>query len=199
MAPRREAVLRFGSTRGVCLCPRCNFSHSLFKTRQSPRTRKSRLTLVVHPDWLAATAKTDSEGAIRTAARRRIMPSLPASVEQKRRASRKSNFTRGSRVTCPINCVRAPETKASRSHLQLPVAQFPEHSHYTCGKCGTVRCLQKGPSKASGKTAPHGSKYSPGICARLIDRSRCSIQRTPSSGPYDRCAWLISMKRRWRN
>lgn len=130
---------------GSVACPSCGRGDTLNVGRLKSAKNKVSLALLMHPQWLAGEASTDSEG-------RPYGGSVTDDAESTARwlmaRAKKLRLVevRGalpSEVTCP-------ETKVTFSTSKGTV---PKRSHYACGACGTVQDVLT-TVKASGKSGP---------------------------------------------
>ncbi|WP_327753093.1 hypothetical protein VVT58_11475 [Sphingobium sp. SJ10-10] len=125
------------------ICPSCGKAELANLGKGS--NKKVSLTLLVHPHWLAGSAKRDADGQ-----------PMGGSAQDELASTIRWNDARAAQiellevrgelpdvVTCPNSGVSFAPQKGT----------VPKKSHYTCGACGTVQDVLD-TIKASGKTGP---------------------------------------------
>jgi putative DNA methylase len=130
--------------RGI-VCPHCSFTEmvKLGKTQ----TKKVELSLLVHPQWLAGSAKSDANGLPYGGSAQDDAEST-ARWDAERASKIRLLEVRGAlpeEVTCPETGVAFFTDQRGGT--------VPKRSYYTCGACGTVQGLLP-TVKATGKTGP---------------------------------------------
>ena len=128
--------------RGV-VCPHCN--HAAMVKLGKGKNKKVEMSLLVHPQWLAGSAKTDMNGE-----------SFGGSAQDDAAATTRWNLERAKKIrllevrgALPEE-VTCPETKVT---FKPEVGTVPKRSNYACGACGTVQDVLA-TVRATGKTGP---------------------------------------------
>lgn len=126
-------------------CPHCG--HMEMVKLGKGKNKKVELSLLVHPQWLAGSAKQDADGR-----------AYGGSVQDDATSSARWNQERAVKIrllevrgTLP-EVVTCPETKIT---FRPDVGTVPKKSHYACGACGTVQDVLS-TVKASRKSGPMG-------------------------------------------
>jgi putative DNA methylase len=119
--------------RGRVTCPHC--AHNAIVKLNKGKNKKIELTLVVHPEWLAGTPKSDAEGTI-----------YGGSVHDDAKSTAAWNKERASKLrllevrgVLP-DTVTCPETGITFS-TGTAGGTVPKRSHFQCAACGTVQDL----------------------------------------------------------
>ncbi|TAM26623.1 MAG: DUF1156 domain-containing protein [Nevskiaceae bacterium] len=142
VAPGEHPFSVLDRHRGV-VCPHCK--HAEMVRLGKGKNKKVELTLLVHPQWLAGSAKQDANGL-----------AFGGSAQDDTASSARWNQERASKIrllevrgTLPEE-VTCPDTKLT---FKPDVGTVPKKSHYACSACGTVQDVLA-TVKASGKTGP---------------------------------------------
>lgn len=142
VAPSVYPFSIFDNEKGV-ICPKCN--HSELLNLGKGKNKKVELTLLVHPQWIAGSPKSDINGGM-----------FGGTAQDDLESSRRWSIERAKKIqllevrgTLPDE-VTCPETKITFSPKTGTV---PKKSHYTCAACGTVQDVLT-TIKATGKTGP---------------------------------------------
>ena len=137
------------------MCPSCG--HIAIVKLGKGKNKKVGLSLLVHPEWLAGSARTDVQGR-----------SFGGSAKDDAESSARWNQERASRLkllevrgALPEE-VTCPETKAT---FATGVGTVPKKSNYICGACGTVQDVLA-TVKSSGKTGPMAAYVAQGYAPR---------------------------------
>ena len=127
------------------VCPHCK--HTSLVNLGKGQNKKVDLNLLVHPQWLAGSARQDADGQ-----------PFGGSMQDDPSSTARWNSERASKIrllevrgTLP-ETVTCPETKVTFS-TGKDGGTVPKKSHYACGACGTVQDVLE-TVKASGKTGP---------------------------------------------
>lgn len=142
VAPGERPFSVLDRTKGA-VCPSCGMTEIVNLGKGA--NKKVELSLLVHPEWLAGSAKQDANGhPFGGSAQDDVVSTVRWNEE---RASKMRLLeVRGplpDEVTCPETGISfAPE-----------IGTVPKKSSYACGACGTVQDVL-GTIKASGKTGP---------------------------------------------
>jgi hypothetical protein len=132
----------YGS-KGEVICPQCgNVEH---ENLVKGTNKKVELTLLVHPQWLAGSPKTDSEGR-----------PFGGSAQDDAESTARWNAARASKIkllevrgVLPATVI-CPETGVE---IDTSKGTVPKKSHFECGACGTVQDVLTS-IKPTGKTGP---------------------------------------------
>jgi putative DNA methylase len=130
--------------RGI-VCPHCGYT-TMVRLGKGQK-KKVDLTLLVHPQWLAGSPKSDANGRPFGGSAQDDAQST-ARWNQERASKIRLLEVRGElpeEVTCPETDVTFRTDKAGGT--------VPKKSHFACGACGTVQGLLP-TVKVSGKTGP---------------------------------------------
>lgn len=160
VAPNEHPHSALDQKLGV-ICPHCG--HAAMVKLGKGKNKKIEMSLLVHPQWLAGSPKTDVNGqpfggSAQDAA------TLTASWNQERAKKIRLLEVRGtlpSSVTCP-------ETKIT-FNTGKEGGTVPKKSSYACGACGTVQDVLT-TVKATGKTAPMAGNAVQGYAPRAAER-----------------------------
>lgn len=140
VAPGEKPYSILDKKRGV-VCPSCQ--HAEFVNLDKGKNKKVELSLLVHPQWLAGSAKQDAQGQ-----------PFGGSVQDDAASTARWNQERASKIrllevrgVLPEE-VTCPETKAT---FKTDVGTVPKKSNYACGSCGAVQDVLTS-IKATGKT-----------------------------------------------
>ena len=148
------------SKRGV-VCPHCG--HAEMVKLGKGKNKKVELSLLVHPQWLAGSAKADASGNLFGGSAQDGVIST-ARWNRERAAKIRLLEVRGvlpDKVTCPETQVTFSTGKEGGT--------VPKKSSYACGACGTVQDVL-GTVKASGKTGPMAGYAIQGYAPNASDR-----------------------------
>ena len=142
VAPSENPYSVLYPKKGV-VCPHCH--HAELVNLGKGKNKKIELSLLVHPQWLAGSAKQDANGKPFGGS---AQDDVTSSVRwnQARGAKMRLLEVRGglpSEVTCP-------KTKVT---FKTNVGTVPKKSSYACAACGTVQDILS-TVKATGKTGP---------------------------------------------
>lgn len=125
------------------VCPHCG--HTAMVKLGKGKNKKVELSLLVHPQWLAGSAKQDAN-ALPFGGSAQDDAASTARWDQERASKIRLLEVRGKlpdEVTCP-------KTKVT---FKIDVGTVPKQSNFACGACGTVQDVLKS-VKATGKTGP---------------------------------------------
>ena len=151
-----EAPFATWQRNGQVRCPHCQ--HSELLKMQRGASKKVAMTLLVHPQWLAGSAKQDADG-------------LPygGSAQDDAASTARWNSERASKLRLlevrgelPAE-VTCPETGVA---FKTDAGTVPKKSHYACGACGTVQDVLT-TVKATGKTGPMAQYAVQGYAPKL--------------------------------
>lgn len=124
-------------------CPHCG--HTALVNLGKGKNKKVELSLLVHPHWLAGSAKQDARGQY-----------YGGSAQDDAAATTRWDLERAAKIrllevrgALPDE-VTCPETKFT---FKSGVGTVPKKSHYVCAACGTVQDVLT-TIKATGKTGP---------------------------------------------
>lgn len=144
VAPSEYPFSVLDRKKGV-VCPHCG--HTAMVNLGKGKNKKVELSLLVHPQWLAGSAKQDTNGQ-----------SFGGSTQDDAASSSRWNEERASRIrllevrgALPEE-VTCPETKVTFKTGESE-GSVPRQGHFTCRSCGTVKD-QLSSFHATGKTGP---------------------------------------------
>jgi putative DNA methylase len=154
VAPSEHPFTVLDRRKGV-VCPHCG--HTEMVNLGKGKNKKVELSLLVHPQWLAGSAKQDASGH-----------PFGGSAHDNAAATARWDHERASKIrllevrgTLPDEVI-CPETSLA---FNTAAGTVPKKSHYACAACGTVQDVLT-TIKASGKTGPMASYavhgYAPG-------------------------------------
>ena len=144
VAPGEHPYSVLDSNRGV-ICPKCD--HASMVKLGKGKNKKVEMSLLVHPQWLAGSAKADANG-------------LPygGSTQDDAQSTARWNQERAKKIrllevrgVLP-DSVTCPETKVTFNTGDAD-GSVPKQGHFTCRSCGTVKD-QLSSFNATGKTGP---------------------------------------------
>ncbi len=142
VAPSEHPFSALDRKKGV-VCPHCG--HTALVNLGKGKNKKVELSLLVHPQWLAGSAKQDGNGQ-----------PYGGSAQDDAASSARWNQERASKIrllevrgTVPGE-VTCPETRVT---FQTDASTAPKRSNYACGACGTAQDVLT-TVKATAKTAP---------------------------------------------
>ena len=151
-----EAPFASWQRNGQVTCPHCQ--HTQLMKMERGASKKVAMTLLVHPQWLAGSAKQGEDGL-----------SYGGSAQDDAASTARWNGERASKlrllevrgelpteVTCPTTEVTFKTEKGT----------VPKKSHYACGACGTVQDVLT-TIKATGKTGPMAQYAVQGYAPKL--------------------------------
>jgi len=154
VAPSEYPFSVLDRKKGV-VCPHCG--HAAMVNLGKGKNKKVELSLLVHPQWLAGSAKQDANGQ-----------PFGGSAQDDAAATARWNDERASQIRLlevrgglpeEVTC---PETKVT---FKTDAGTVPKKSNYACSACGTVQDVLT-TIKATGKTGPMGAYavqgYAPG-------------------------------------
>ena len=147
--------------RGV-VCPHCG--HTAMVNLGKGKNKKVELRLLVHPQWLAGSAKLDANGQP-FGGSAQDDGATSARWNQERASAIRLLEVRGELpedVTCPETNVTFKAGKEGGT--------VPKNSNYTCGACGTVQDVLT-TVKATGKTGPIAGYAVQGYSRKSADRN----------------------------
>lgn len=127
------------------ICPHCG--HAELPRLGKGKNKKVELSLLVHPQWLEGSPKTDADGL-----------AYGGSAQDDAGSSARWNMARAEKIRLlevrgPLpDEVTCPETLVT-FYTGKDGGTVPKKSNYACGKCGTVQDVLT-TVKASGKTGP---------------------------------------------
>ena len=155
VAPSEHPFSVLDRRKGV-VCPHCG--HTELVNLDKGKNKKVELSLLVHPRWLAGSAKQDANGQ-----------PYGGSAQDDATTSARWNEERASiirllevRGKLPEE-VTCPETKTS---FKASEGTVPKRSNYSCGACGTVQDVLAS-VKANGKTGPMAAYAVQGYAPKL--------------------------------
>ena len=158
------------------LCPHCG--HSALVNLGKGSNKKVELSLLVHPQWLAGSAKQDADGQ-----------SFGGSAQDDAASSHRWDQERASKIrllevrgVLPDE-VTCPETKITFKTGEAG-GSVPKQGHFTCHSCGTVKD-QLSSFKATGKTGPVAGYAIQGFDGGAVPAGhhRAGLQRPGDDGP----------------
>ncbi|MGY4499446.1 transposase-like protein [Bradyrhizobium sp. GM24.11] len=154
---RRFAVVTPKST---VVCPIC--SHSDIVKLGKGANKKVKLSLLVHPEWLAGSPKCGADGKELGGA---VQDSVASTVEWNRERAKKLKLleVRGSlpdEVKCPATGATFVTGKAGGT--------IPKSAKFACGSCGTIQSVVSSVA-ATKKTAPSSVYAIQGYSKKLED------------------------------
>lgn len=142
VAPDEAPFSVLNPKRGV-VCPHCG--HAAMIKLGKGKNKKIELSLLVHPQWLAGSPKSDASGK-----------PYGGSAQDDAEFSTRWDQERASKIwllevrgTLPVE-VTCPDTRVT---FRTDFGTVPKKSNYACGACGTVQDVLA-TVKASGKTGP---------------------------------------------
>ncbi|MCU6432610.1 DUF1156 domain-containing protein [Undibacterium sp. Jales W-56] len=144
VAPSERPFSILDRKKGV-ICPHCG--HTALVNLGRGKNKKVELSLLVHPQWLAGSAKQDANG-------------LPfgGSAQDDAVSTARWNAERASKIrllevrgALPED-VTCPETKVTFKTGEIE-GSVPKQGHFICRSCGTIKD-QLSSFKATGKTGP---------------------------------------------
>jgi len=168
VAPTEYPFSVLDRKRGV-ICPHCGNAEMV--NLGKGKNKKVKLSLLVHPDWLAGSKKQDINGQP-FGGSAQDNPTTSARWNSERASKIRLLEVRGelpADVTCPDTNVTFKSGKEGGT--------VPKNSNYTCSACGTVQDVLK-TVKATGKTAPMAGYAVQGYSPKSHDR------RDPYNGRF---------------
>lgn len=142
VAPSEQPFSVLDRKKGV-VCPHCGYTVLVNLGKPKKPNKKVQLSLLVHPQWLAGSAKLDTNGQ-----------PFGGSAQDDAVSSARWNQERASKIrllevrgALPAE-VTCPETKIT---FKTDAGTVPKRSNYSCSACGTVQDVLE-TVKASGKT-----------------------------------------------
>ena len=144
VAPSEYPFSVLDRKRGV-VCPHLNCGHAELVNLGKGQNKKIELTLLVHPQWLAGSARQDLDG-------------LPfgGTVQDDAVSSARWNQERASQIRLLEVRGKLPEEvifPLNEVILKTGIGTVPKRSHFSCSACGTL--TDQVPSfAATGKSAP---------------------------------------------
>jgi DNA-directed RNA polymerase subunit RPC12/RpoP len=161
VAPSEYPFSVLDRKKGV-VCPHCG--HTALVNLGKSKNKKIELRLLVHPQWLAGSAKHDANGQpFGGSAQDDSTSSAPWNQE---RASKIRLLEVRGELPDEVTC---PETKITFK-TGKEGGTVPRNSNYTCGACGTVQDVLT-TVKATGKTAPMAGYAVQGYSQKAADRN----------------------------
>jgi len=157
------------SSKGHCICPSCG--HVEITKLGKGKNKKINLTLLVHPEWLAGSAKSAPDGS-----------QYGGSAQDNVKSTSAWNAERASKLRLLEvrgdlpDTVTCPETKVT-FETSKNGGTVPKKSSYACGSCGTVQDVLK-TIKATQKTGPMA-----GYAVQAFSSHR-KEEKTPYGGRY---------------
>ncbi|MEI6872925.1 MAG: DUF1156 domain-containing protein, partial [Verrucomicrobiota bacterium] len=142
VAPSEYPFSVLNRKKGV-ICPHCR--HTAMVNLGKGKNKKVEISLLVHPQWLAGSAKHDTNGQ-----------PFGGSAQDDAASSARWNQERASKIRLlevrgklpdEVTC---PETEVK---FKTNAGTVPKQSTFACGACGTVQDVLKS-VKATGKTGP---------------------------------------------
>ena len=144
VAPDEYPCSTLDTKRGV-VCPHCG--HAAMVKLGKGKNKKVEMSLLVHPQWLAGSPKSDASGQ-----------PFGGSAQDDAVSTARWNQERASKIrllevrgVLP-DTVTCPETKVT-FHTGEADGSVPKQGHFTCRSCGTVKD-QLSSFKSTGKTGP---------------------------------------------
>jgi len=141
---------------GDVVCPHCKHTEPMKMQRGT--AKKVAMTLLVHPQWLAGSAR-QGEDSLPFGGSAQDDAASTARWNRERAAKLRLLEVRGelpTEVTCPDTGVT----------FKTDAGTVPRKSHYTCGACGTVQDVLT-TIKATGKTGPMAQYAVQGYAPKL--------------------------------
>ena len=162
VAPDEYLFSTLDPKRGV-VCPHCGNAAMVKLGKGKGKNKKVEMSLLVHPQWLAGSAKIDANGQ-----------PFGGSAQDDAASTARWNQERAERIrllevrgTLPDE-VTCPETKVTFS-TGKEGGTVPKKSSYACGACGTVQDVLD-TVKASGKTGPMAGYAVQGYAPKAAER-----------------------------
>ncbi len=160
VAPNEYPHSALDPKRGV-VCPHCG--HAAMVKLGKGKNKKVEMSLLVHPQWLAGSAKIDVDGE-----------PFGGSAQDDAAATTRWNQERAKKIRLLEvrgqlpDTVTCPETKLTFS-TGKDGGTVPKKSSYACGACGTVQDVLD-TVKASGKTGPAAGYAVQGYAPKAADK-----------------------------
>lgn len=159
VAPDEYPFSTLDPKRGV-VCPHCG--HSAMVKLNKGESKKVELSLLVHPQWLAGSAKTDLNEE-----------SFGGSAQDDAEATSRWDFERAKKIRLLEVRGKLPDTvKCPETNLTFSTGKtggtVPKKSSYACGACGTVQDVLDS-VKGSGKTGAMGGYAFQGYAPNLSE------------------------------
>lgn len=160
VAPDEYPFSTLDPKRGV-VCPHCG--HAAMAKLGKGKNKKVEMSLLVHPQWLAGSPKTDVNGE-----------SFGGSAQDDAAATTRWNQERARKIRLLEvrgqlpDTVTCPETKLTFG-TGKDGGTVPKKSSYACGACGTVQDVLD-TVKASGKTGPMAGYAVQGYAPKAADK-----------------------------
>lgn len=160
VAPDEYPFSTLDPKRGV-VCPHCG--HAAMVKLGKGKNKKVEMSLLVHPQWLAGSPKTDVNGE-----------SFGGSAQDDAAATTRWNQERARKIRLLEvrgqlpDTVTCPETKLTFG-TGKDGGTVPKKSSYACGACGTVQDVLD-TVKASGKTGPMAGYAVQGYAPKAADK-----------------------------
>lgn len=160
VAPDEYPFSTLDPKRGV-VCPHCGYA-AMVKLGKG-KNKKVEMSLLVHPQWLAGSPKTDVNGE-----------SFGGSAQDDAAATTRWNQERARKIRLLEvrgqlpDTVTCPETKLTFG-TGKDGGTVPKKSSYACGACGTVQDVLD-TVKASGKTGPMAGYAVQGYAPKAADK-----------------------------
>lgn len=144
VAPSEHPFSVLDPRKGI-VCPRCG--HTALKNLSKPKkpNKKVELSLLVHPQWLAGSAKQDKDGH-----------PFGGSAQDNSASSARWNYERASSIRLLEVRGALPEELTCPDTglvVKTGIGTVPKRSHYVCAACGTVQDILA-TVRATGKTGP---------------------------------------------
>jgi len=159
VAPNEYLFSTLDPKRGV-VCPHCG--HAAMVKLGKGKNKKVEMSLLVHPQWLAGSAKTDPNDEL-----------FGGSAQDDAAATTRWDFERAKTIRLLEvrgklpDTVTCPETKITIDTGKSG-GTVPKKSSYACGACGTVQDVLDS-VKASGKTGAMGGYAFQGYAPNLAE------------------------------
>ena len=187
VAPDEYPFSTLDPKRGV-VCPHCG--HAAMVKLGKGKNKKVEMSLLVHPQWLAGSPKSDASGQ-----------PFGGSAQDDAVSTARWNQERAERIrllevrgTLP-DAVTCPETKVT-FNTGKEGGTVPKKSSYACGACGTVQGVLE-TVKATGKTGPMAGYAVQGYAPKAADKGEAYNGRFFT--PYDEtlAAQYDAAQREW--
>ena len=146
-------------------CPYCRFSERVATTGKTKRSKRIKLSLLIHPQWLAGETGTSEEGE-----------PYGGSVSDDVDSTVRWNLTRGRKVKLLEVRGKLPDEVICPETGQIVKTgktggTVPRKSRFACGACGTVQDVLTA-IKASGKSGPVAQYAVQGYCPTCKNEGR---------------------------
>ena len=174
--------------RGRVTCPRCGYN-SMVKLDKG-KTKKVEATLLVHPQWLAGSPKSNANGQLLGGSAQDDAASTTIWTEERLKTLRllEVRGTLPETVTCPETDVTFETGKGGGT--------VPKKSTFACGKCGRVQDVLES-TAITGKTAPYYPIMVQGVSP--LGKKQGAAYGGRFFTPYFNLSGVQAAEREWEN